>query len=271
MNAYYEYNTQYSKEYKKQCWDAAIGLQAVDGLKVSNYLKELSDKEISGELSDTEIENLLYQKYESLTEEELQNRQYEADIVSARIVKILKEPGFSLSPVTLCQIHKQLFEGIYEFAGEFRTINIYKNEPILNGESVKYANYNMITDVFAYDFNEEKSKSYVGLTNEQIVKRIAHFTSCIWQVHPFREGNTRTTAVFMEKYLNFLGFSVDNSLFKDKSLYFRNALVRANYADYPNNIINDNKYIIHFYENLLYGAKHDLHNRDMLINEQHKH
>ena len=62
-----------------------------------------------------------------------------------------------------------------------------------------------------------------------VINNITDFSSSIWQIHPFREGNTRTTAIFIEKYLVSLGYNVDNTLFKDKSVYFRNALVRSNY------------------------------------------
>lgn len=85
-------------------------------------------------------------------------------------------------------------------------------------------------------------------------------------MHPFREGNTRTIAVFIEKYLNYLGYHVDNKLFKDKSIYFRNALVRSNYLG-----IRENKtYLIKFYENLLLGKNNDLHSEDLIVKELFK-
>ena len=87
----------------------------------------------------------------------------------------------------------------------------------------------------------------------EVIKNITDFSSSIWQVHPFREGNTRTTAVFIEKYLINLGYRVDNTLFKDKSVYFRNALVRSNYSNNDLNIETDSSYLIKFYENFLLG------------------
>ena len=164
---YYETKTEYSKEYKESCWNAAIGLQQVDGLEVSDYLRELSYKEIDGELTHYEIEELLYKKY--VAENIVVGRQKEADIVSTRIAALLQEDGFSLSPVTLKHIHKTLFAGIYNHAGEFRKYNISKDEPILGGRSVKYANYQMIEDTFAYDFSEEKRKSYMNLSQDVLV------------------------------------------------------------------------------------------------------
>lgn len=262
---YYETKSEYSKEYKESCWNAAIGLQQVDGLEVSDYLRELSYKEIEGELTHYEIEELLYKKYEEESVEV--SRQKEADIVSTRIAALLQEDGFTLSPVTLKHIHRTLFAEIYSYAGEFRKYNISKDEPILGGRSVKYTNYQMIEDTFAYDFEQEKRKSYAGLSSEEVMKRIAEFTSAIWQVHAFGEGNTRTTAVFIQKYLNYMGFQVDNSLFLENSLYYRNALVRSNYGSYSEGVVPTNKWLERFYENLLFCGKHELRNRDLLVEE----
>lgn len=262
---YYETKNEYTKEYKESCWNVAIGLQQVDGLEVSDYLRELSYKEIEGELTHYEIEELLYRKYE---EENIEiGRQKEADIVTTRIAALLQEDGFSLSPVTLKHIHKVLFTGIYSHAGEFRKYNISKDEPILGGRSVKYANYQMIEETFSYDFEQEKRKTYAGLSSDEIVKRIAQFTSAIWQVHAFGEGNTRTTAVFIQKYLNYMGFKVDNSLFSENSLFYRNALVRSNFGSYSEGVLPNNKWLEYFYENLLFEGKHELRNRDLLVEE----
>lgn len=265
MNQYYETKTEYSKEYKASCWDAAIGLQKVDDLEVSEYLRELSYREIEGELTHYEIEELLYRKYEA--EEKAEERIKEADIVSTRIAALLQEPGFIFSPVTLKYIHKTLFTGIYDHAGSFRNYNISKDEPILGGRTVKYANYQMIEDTYAYDFEQEKRTSYEGMTQKDIIKRISEFTSSLWQVHAFGEGNTRTTAVFIQKYLNYMGFEVNNSLFLENSLYYRNALVRSNYADYSQGVMPTMRYLELFYENLLFQGQHTLSNRELIVSE----
>ncbi|MBQ3560105.1 MAG: Fic family protein [Agathobacter sp.] len=265
QTGYYETKKEYSKEYKESCWNAAIGLQQVDGLTVSDYLRELSYKEIDGKLTHYEIEELLYKKYED--ENIIVGRQKEADIVSTRIAALLQEDGFTLSPVMLKHIHKSLFVGIYSQAGEFRKYNISKDEPILGGRSVKYANYQMIEETFAYDFEQEKRKSYAGLSKDDVIKRITEFTSAIWQVHAFGEGNTRTTAVFIQKYLNFMGFGVDNSLFLENSLFYRNALVRSNFGSYSEGVLPTNKWLEYFYENLLFAGEHELRNRELLVEE----
>ena len=94
---------------------------------------------------------------------------------------------------------------------------------------------------------------------------MSEFTSKIWQIHPFCEGNTRTTAVFIQKYLISMGFDVNNEMFKDNSLYFRNALVRANYLNYIRGIKADKKYLNMFFGNLLFNEENKLDNKDLYI------
>ncbi|HCD44722.1 MAG TPA: cell filamentation protein Fic [Lachnoclostridium sp.] len=265
---YQVYSETTNKVAKRSYWDAAKGLQQVDGLKPTKYLSELAEANIEGELTYQQIENLLYKRYESETAEDIQNRNKEADLVAARIARILDSPGYPLKIASLKAIHRELFKDIYDHAGQFRRVNIYKPEPVLNGDTVKYTNYTALDDTLEYDFDTEKSKSYTGLTVEKMIKRIASFTSSIWQAHPFMEGNTRTTAVFMDCYLNNMGFQVDNTIFKDYSQYFRNALVRANFADYKNGITETYQYLENFYKNLLSGEGLQLRNRDLVLKER---
>ena len=89
----------------------------------------------------------------------------------------------------------------------------------------------------------------------------------IWQIHPFCEGNTRSTAVFAIKYLRYFGFDINNEAFAKNSWYFRNALVRANYVNYSKNVTATPLFLERFFDNLLFGAKHELHNRDMHISK----
>jgi fido (protein-threonine AMPylation protein) len=266
MSQYKEYTGCKEPVYRQYYWDIAAGLQDVDGLKPSRYLYELAEKHIDGQLSNDEIEQLLYKKYENETEEEIAKRQREADIVCNRIVKLLEDESFIFSPVTLKYIHGELFKDIYpEWAGRYRDVNIFKEEPILGGNTVRYANYQMIEDTFAYDFAEEKKIKYAAMSQDEIIKHISEFTSSIWQVHAFREGNTRTTAVFIEKYLISLGFEVNNIPFKENSKYFRNALVRSNYADYSKRIDTDYTFLYRFFENLMFGGENKLLSRDTII------
>ena len=259
----------YPKGYIKQLqWDMAIGLQQVDNLKPSKYLEQISKKNVSGELTIEEVEQSLREYYTTKEQQkDINHNELECDFVSMRIVELLDQDNFELSVNYLKYIHKYLFQDVYEFAGEFRKIDFSKYEKILNNDSVAYGDSKTLAESLEYDISLEKEKNYNGMSIVEVIKNITAFTSNIWQVHPFREGNTRTTAVFIEKYLISLGYNVDNSLFKDKSVYFRNALVRSNYFNNYLNIKEDKSYLIKFYENLLLGKNNNLHSEDLIVKE----
>lgn len=267
MNPYQE--KQKPKGYIKQLqWDMAIGLQQVDNLTPSKYLKQMSEKNILGELTIQEVEKSLREYYTTKEKQkDINHNELECDFVSMRIVELLEQDNFELSVSYLKYIHKYLFQDVYEFAGEFRKIDFSKHEKILNNDSVAYGDSKTLNKSLEYDISLEKEKNYKDMSIVEVIKNITDFTSSIWQVHPFREGNTRTTAVFVEKYLISLGYNVDNSLFKDKSVYFRNALVRSNYFNNYLNIKEDKTYLIKFYENLLLGKNNNLHSEDLIVKE----
>ena len=226
-----------SQKEKAQIWQTAIGLQDVDGLKVSDYLIETAKENIEGRITIDEVQYRIdsYYKQQKSRRPVENDRTEEADTVSSRISKILSNDTFSFSPVEYIAIHRQLFTGIYKFAGKIRDYNISKNEWVLNGKSVLYANATEISaTTLDYDFNQEKQYAYQSADFAQSIRHIAQFISGIWQIHAFGEGNTRTTAVFAIKYLRSFGFKIDNGMFANHSWYFRNALVRANYNDWTN-------------------------------------
>ena len=266
-NSYQE--KQKSKGYIKQLqWDMAIGLQQVDNLKPSKYLKQISEKNILGELTIKEVEQSLREYYTTKEKQkDINHNELECDFVSTRIVELLNQDDFELSVDYLKYIHKYLFQDVYEFAGEFRKIDFSKHEKILNNDTVAYGDSTTLNESLEYDISLEKEKNYKEMSIVEVIKNITDFTSSIWQVHPFREGNTRTTAVFIQKYLISLGYKVDNSLFKDKSVYFRNALVRSNYFNNHLNIKEDKSYLIKFYENLLLGKNNNLHSENLIVKE----
>ena len=247
---------------KSRAWQTAIGLQAVDGLKTSEYLLDTAKEHIEGNITIDEAQNRIQSYYEQRTERtQIEDETKEADIVSTRIAKLLGERAFQFSPAGWLTIHRRLFEGVFRHAGQIRQYNVTKKEWILNGDTVTYADWNSIRDTLDYDFSVEKQFSYEGLSVDAAVKHLAKFASDIWQIHPFGEGNTRATAVFMIKYLRTFGFTVNNEAFEKNSWYFRNALVRANYNNLQKGIHSTTKYLELFFENLLLDAGHDLKNR----------
>ena len=255
-----------SQKEKSYAWKTTIGLQDVDGLKPSEYLVQTAKQNIEGDITIDEVKQLLDSYYESRNARgEVGERTEEADKVSARITEILTEKTFNFSPDYLIQIHKRLFTGVYKLAGVVRPYNITKKERVLNGDTVLYSSYEMIRQTLEYDFREEKNVDYSSLNAAQAVKQICKFISGIWQIHPFCEGNTRTTAVFAIKYLRSFGFKVDNEAFAQNSWYFRNALVRANYVNYSKNVVATSVFLERFFDNLLFEANHQLRNREMQI------
>lgn len=265
INDYIE--TETPKNYVKQLeWDMAIGLQEVDNLKPSKYLEKLLRENVIGEKTIYEVEHELKQYYieKDKTDKTIQD-EFECDLVSTRIVQLLEEDNFELSVDYIKNIHKYLFKDVYEFAGEFRKVDFSKHERILNNDSVVYGDHKLLEQSLDYDITLEKNKNYNEMNIVDVINNITDFSSRIWQIHPFREGNTRTTALFIEKYLVSLGYDVDNTMFKEKSVYYRNALVRSNYFNNYLNIKQDNSFLIKFYENLLLGKNNNLHSRDLIV------
>ena len=270
VNNYIE--EEYSLNYVKQLqWDAAIGLQEVDSLKPSKYLKKLSEENVNGEKTIYEVEHELKEYYiEKEKINDINHNELECDLVSTRIVQLLEDENFKLSVDFLRYIHGYLFKDIYDFAGQFRKIDFSKHELILNNDSALYGDCKTLKESLEYDISLERVKNYKEMNIVEVINNITDFSSRIWQTHPFREGNTRTTAIFIIKYLISLGYQVDNTLFKDKSVYFRNALVRSNYFNNEKNVRDDNSYLIKFYENLLLGKNNNLQSKDLIVKELFK-
>jgi len=258
------------KKEKGGIWQAAIGLQQVDGLTPSTYLLDTARQNIEGDITFAEIQNRIEAYYETAASRQTfaDGRTEEADKVSARIAEILSVKTFSFSVAAYLNIHRRLFAGIYEFAGKIRGYNITKSEWVLNGDTVVYAGAGNLRATLEHDLAKERKFSYERLTQKQIIEHIARFTADLWQIHPFGEGNTRTTAVFLINYLRELGFKDMNyDMFAQHSLYFRNSLVRANYKNPKYNVYPANVYLERFLQNLLLGEKHVLKNGELHIHK----
>jgi len=251
-------------------WMAAIGLQDVDGLTPSNYMLEAVRRNIEGEITIDEVGKLVDEYYTTQEGLKQEARTLEADKVAVRIAKILSHQTFGLGSNYLALIHRSLFEGIYKFAGTYRNYNISKQELVLRGESVRYEHAPLISATLKYEFEQEDMFSYRNLTMEEMVNHISRFIANVWQIHPFGEGNTRTTAVFTIQYLKHLGFKVTNEVFAENSKYFRNALVRANYSNIQYGIKETTEYLERFFRNLLMGEKNELKSRYMIIGSSWK-
>lgn len=250
-------------EEQEENWLIALGLQEIDGKNIpSDILIILKELNISGKITNEEVLYQLKKYYQNI--KNIQQNQKECDMVFTRIVELLGDVSFSFNPIVLKNIHSFLFQDIYSFNGNYRTKNIVSNESILNGDHVVFTPCYEIDATLDYEFNMESNFSYIGLTIDQKIKHFATFISNLWQIHPFMEGNTRTIAVFTQKYLRYLGFDVNNDIFKENTLYFRNALVRSHYSNVKKGIYQTDEGLIKFFENLMLGKNHVLDNESLI-------
>ena len=254
------------KRERAEAWRVAIGLQAVDGLQTSEYLQETARRNIEGEITIDEARELVKQYYVTKTarDEDDANKE-EADKVSSNISKVLQTDAFSFSVAGLASIHRSIFQGVFKHAGRFRDYDISKKEWVLRGESVIYGCWRDLSETIAYEIEQEQKFDYSPLSKEQMVEHLAKFTSGLWQIHPFCEGNTRTTAIFIIKYLRSVGLSINNESFERHSWYFRNALVRDNYRNLVKKVYHEPVFLQRFFRNLLLGENNILKNSDMVI------
>ncbi len=251
-----------TRRQRAENWQIAIGLQDVDRLKNSRYLLNTAKEHIEGRIDLAAAEERIAEYYRTEEGRKLAaDRTDEADIVATRIAAVLSEDAFSFIPEVYSCLHKRLFKGVYPHAGKYRKVNISKKEWVLDGESVIYAPADLLKETLEYDFSQERRFSYYGLSPQESVRHICKFISGFWQIHPFMEGNTRTTAVFTILYLRKFGFQVSNEPFKEYSWYFRNALVRANYNNFAHGIVSTTVYLERFFENLIFQGKNELKNR----------
>lgn len=259
------------KAQKAQNWSTAIGLQKVDGLQTSGYLNDVAIRNIEGEITVEQARHLINSYYQNLSSREaVENNVEEADRAAANINVLLAEPSFTFSVSGLAAIHRRIFEGVFKHAGKFRDYDITKKEWVLRGATVIYGMASELRATVEYDLDREKAFSYKGLSKEALIAHIARFIADLWQIHPFGEGNTRTTAVFLIKYLREKGFPLDNTPFREHSWYFRNALVRANFNDLRNGITADYKYLERFLSNIILGTNYPLKNRFMHLDYHHQ-
>ena len=229
LNSKYQNEPEPQKRERYINWLAAKGLQEVDGIHTSAYLDEVAEKHIEGTITAYEATKLIDSYYDVQNDQAKAEDHEEADKVASRINVLISESGFSLSVDELKSIHQRLFEGIYDFAGQFRKNNIIKYEWVLDGDTVTYGNAYNLESAVENALRAERLTPFRQMDQEEQVYHFSSFTANLWRIHPFGEGNTRTTAVFLIKYLRSLGIEADNSLFEQHSRYFRNALVRANY------------------------------------------
>lgn len=141
---------------------------------------------------------------------------------------ILYEQGFhDFTPAGLCEIHRFLFEDIYDWAGKYRIINIEKRERLLGGRSVWYSNDDQIEDDLQTVFAHIQEEKWTAFSRLEFVHALVTYFPKLWQVHPFREGNTRTVVMMMTMFVEHYGYYMDHELLAASAGYVRDAFVMA--------------------------------------------
>lgn len=121
----------------------------------------------------------------------------EADYVVYR----LKDLAFNPLPGDyhtkhLLQIHEFIFQDIYDWAGQPRTISIYKEEDVLGGLSIEYSEPSDIVENLDHVLTDMRDKPWNQMEQSELTNEFCNSLADLWRIHPFREGNTRTTITF---------------------------------------------------------------------------
>ena len=252
-----------TKKELEYSWYTAIGLQKVDGLETSDYLKSVAKDNINGKITIEEAEELIKAYY--IEKSDVDSVTEEVDTSAVNIAKVLEDKSFVFSPTQFLDLHKKIFHNVFTHAGQIRTYNISKKEWVLDGDTVCYCGASLLKETLEFDFEVEKKFDYSKISKEDFIPHIAKFIADIWQIHVFAEGNTRTTAVFLIKYLRKFGYKLANNIFFKNAWYFRNALVRANYSNIEKGVFETTKYLEDFLNNAISNTNKEFKNRHLHI------
>jgi cell filamentation protein len=155
-------------------------------------------------------------------------KEIEADYTGLRIRELMDSPvqgEYDFSH--LCRLHQYIFQDIFEWAGNIRTINIEKQESVLGRLSVEYSD---VVDIKQHLNTLLHQLIEIDWQSLEIPDKARIFSRCmtsIWKIHPFREGNTRTIVTFCCDFADSNNFPLGRELFKNNSIYVRTALVAA--------------------------------------------
>lgn len=153
----------------------------------------------------------------------------EADYVTYRLKNLAMHPLKGKYDYDhFMRMHHYIFQDLYEWAGQQRKLNIYKEEPVLGGLSVDYSDVFDIKNDASLALNEMVTTKWHDLNDSQKAKQFSKSLARLWKVHCFREGNTRTAITFCCQYADEKGFSINRKLFEQNSQYVRTALVAYN-------------------------------------------
>ena len=150
----------------------------------------------------------------NITEYDVLNKA-EADICFTKLIDIDKFEKNKLDKKLIKDIHTHIFEDIFEWAGEYRTVPIYKGETVLLGYSVPYAECKDIDKLLEKRIKDLNQVDWKKLDCDSLAETFARKLALLWRVHPFRDGNTRTTLSFAYIYAKKKGFPFSIEPFLD--------------------------------------------------------
>ena len=153
----------------------------------------------------------------------------EADYVVFRLKDLALNPlPGDYHTVHFLKMHEFIFQDIFEWAGKPRTISIYKEEDVLGVQSIEYSDpFDIVKDLH-HVLHDMRSKEWKKMSREQISCEFCDSLAKLWKIHPFREGNTRTTVTFCCQFADEMDFSINRKLLEDNARYVRTALVAYN-------------------------------------------
>jgi len=178
-------------------------------------------------------------------------RNAEGDITKFTMPTVYAQKFTKFNTATICEIHRIIFDSLFEWAGEFRTIPVIKHEAILGGDTVRYAYPDQIKKELD-ETSKEIAKLKKSDNKKDLVFKLVRITAKLWQTHPFRDGNTRTIISFTVLLAEYLGIEINHVLFEKHAAYVRNSLVWAAQGIYSK---------FEYLENIFFGAA-DIENAD---------
>lgn len=160
----------------------------------------------------------------------------ESDITCIRLLDIDQRiAGDKFDYDRLKAIHQYIFGDIYAWAGAERAVPIVKGERVLGGDTVRYSIPGCIEKDAKKAIADMNAVEWEKMDIGETAERFSVLLAALWQVHPFREGNTRTIVTFAVQYAEAKGFKMNKALLRDNAEYVRDALVKASdgpYSDY---------------------------------------
>jgi cell filamentation protein len=171
----------------------------------------------------------------------------EADVTAFRLADVdRKTAGMPFDLSRLCAIHKYIFDDIFDWAGEIRTVPIVKGERVLGGDTVRYSPPSEIETDCTRVLKELNATDWRFLGVHETAETFARLVASLWQCHPFREGNTRTVVTFATQFAEEHAFRMDKTLLKDAAAYVRDAFAKASDGPY-----SDYSYLIKIFEDAI--------------------